>query len=218
MLNGKNVAVVLPAYNAAKTLEKTVREIPRDIVDTIILTDDCSKDDTVLIAQKLGLVTLRHDNNRGYGGNQKTCYAAALHEGADIVVMVHPDYQYTPLLITAMVSMIAYGEYDAVSASRILGRGALKGGMPKYKYVSNRVLTLLENILIHEKLSEYHSGYRAWSREVLERLPLQQQLLVLQVEQLEITPLHQRAHLADAAIDHEARAGTALGPAERPAR
>src|SRR6201996_4631304 len=172
MLNGKNVAVVLPAYNAAKTLEKTVREIPRDIVDTIILTDDCSKDDTVLIAQKLGLVTLRHDNNRGYGGNQKTCYTAALHEGADIVVMVHPDYQYTPLLITAMVSMIAYGEYDAVMASRILGRGALKGGMPKYKYVSNRVLTLLENILIHEKLSEYHSGYRAWSREVLERLPL----------------------------------------------
>src|ERR1700749_1409611 len=172
MLNGKNVAVVLPAYNAAKTLEKTVREIPRDIVDTIILTDDCSKDDTVLIAQKLGLVTLRHDNNRGYGGNQKTCYAAALHEGADIVVMVHPDYQYTPLLITAMVSMIAYGEYDAVLASRLLGRGALKGGMPRYKYVSNRVLTLLENILIHEKLSEYHTGYRAWSRDVLERLPL----------------------------------------------
>ena len=172
MLNGKKIAVVLPAYNAAKTLEKTVREIPRDIVDTVILTDDCSKDDTVRIAQQLGLVTLRHDNNRGYGGNQKTCYAAALHEGADIVVMVHPDYQYTPLLITAMVSMIAYGEYDAVMASRILGRGALKGGMPKYKYVSNRVLTLLENILIHEKLSEYHTGYRAWSREVLERLPL----------------------------------------------
>src|SRR6201996_801213 len=172
MLNGKNVAVVLPAYNAAKTLEKTVSEIPRDVVDTVILTDDCSKDDTVRIAQRLGLVTLRHDNNRGYGGNQKTCYGAALHEGADIVVMVHPDYQYTPLLITAMVSMIAYGEYDAVMASRILGRGALKGGMPKYKYVSNRVLTLLENILIHEKLSEYHSGYRAWSREVLERLPL----------------------------------------------
>src|SRR5579875_937160 len=172
MLNGKRVAVVLPAYNAAKTLEKTVGEIPRDIVDTIILTDDCSKDDTVRIAQQLGLITLRHDKNRGYGGNQKTCYAAALHEGADIVVMVHPDYQYTPLLITAMVSMIAYGEYDAVMASRILGRGALKGGMPRYKYVANRFLTLAENILIHEKLSEYHTGYRAWSRQVLERLPL----------------------------------------------
>jgi glycosyltransferase involved in cell wall biosynthesis len=172
MLNGKKIAVVLPAYNAAQTLEKTVSEIPRDIVDTIILTDDASKDDTVGIAQRLGLVTLRHDRNRGYGGNQKTCYAAALSEGADIVVMVHPDYQYTPLLITAMVSMIAYGEYDAVLASRILGRGALKGGMPTYKYISNRVLTLLENILIHEKLSEYHTGYRAWSREVLERLPL----------------------------------------------
>lgn len=172
MLNGKRIAVVLPAYNAAKTLAKTVGEIPREIVDTIILTDDCSRDDTVRIAQQLGLITLRHDENRGYGGNQKTCYTAALHEGADIVVMVHPDYQYTPLLITAMVSMIAYGEYDAVMASRILGRGALKGGMPRYKYVANRFLTLAENILVHEKLSEYHTGYRAWSREVLERLPL----------------------------------------------
>ena len=172
MLNGKKIAVVMPAYNAAKTLEKTVGEIPREIVDTVILTDDASKDDTVEVARRLGLITMRHDKNRGYGGNQKTCYAAALHEGADIVVMLHPDYQYTPKLITAMVSMIAYGEYDAVMASRILGRGALIGGMPKYKYVSNRVLTLLENILIHEKLSEYHTGYRAWSREVLERLPL----------------------------------------------
>lgn len=172
MLNGKKIAVVMPAYNAAKTLEKTVGEIPREIVDTVILTDDASKDDTVEVAHRLGLITMRHDKNRGYGGNQKTCYAAALHEGADIVVMLHPDYQYTPKLITAMVSMIAYGEYDAVMASRILGRGALIGGMPKYKYVSNRVLTLLENILIHEKLSEYHTGYRAWSREVLERLPL----------------------------------------------
>jgi glycosyltransferase involved in cell wall biosynthesis len=172
MLNNQKVAVVLPAYNAARTLEKTVGEIPRDIVDTIILTDDASKDETVIIAEKLGLVTMRHDKNRGYGGNQKTCYLAALEHGADIVVMLHPDYQYTPKLITAMVSMIAYGEYDAVLASRILGRGALRGGMPRYKYISNRVLTLLENILIHEKLSEYHSGYRAWSREVLERLPL----------------------------------------------
>lgn len=172
MLNGKKIAVVLPAYNAAKTLEKTVQEIPREIVDVVILTDDCSRDETVRIAQQLGIITLRHDKNRGYGGNQKTCYAAALYEGADIVVMVHPDYQYTPMLIAAMVSMIAYGEYDAVLASRILGRGALRGGMPRYKYVSNRVLTLFENILIHEKLSEYHTGYRAWSREVLERLPL----------------------------------------------
>ncbi|HEX4154190.1 MAG TPA: glycosyltransferase family 2 protein [Acidobacteriaceae bacterium] len=172
MLNGKKVAVVLPAYNAARTLEKTVHEIPADIVDVVILTDDASKDETVLIAEKLGLITMRHDRNRGYGGNQKTCYIAALEHGADIVVMLHPDYQYTPRLITAMVSMIAYDEYDAVLASRILGRGARKGGMPLYKYISNRFLTLMENLLIREKLSEYHTGYRAWSRQVLERLPL----------------------------------------------
>jgi glycosyltransferase involved in cell wall biosynthesis len=172
MLNNKKVAVVLPAYNAAKTLEKTVQEIPANIVDIIILTDDASKDETVIIAERLGLITMRHDRNRGYGGNQKTCYIAALEHGADIVVMLHPDYQYTPKLITAMVSMIAYDEYDAVLASRILGRGALKGGMPRYKYISNRFLTLMENLLIREKLSEYHSGYRAWSREVLARLPL----------------------------------------------
>lgn len=172
MLNGKKVAVVMPAYNAAKTLEKTVGEIPRDIVDIVILTDDASKDETVAVAHRLGLITMRHDRNRGYGGNQKTCYAAALQQGADIVVMLHPDYQYTPKLITAMVSMIAYDEYDAVMASRILGRGALIGGMPKYKYVANRFLTLIENLLIREKLSEYHTGYRAWSRAVLERLPL----------------------------------------------
>lgn len=171
MINGKKIVVVLPAYNAEKTLEATVRELP-ELVDETILVDDFSTDATVALARRLRLSVHEHDRNRGYGGNQKTCYTAALHEGADIVVMVHPDYQYTPLLITAMVSMIAYGEYDAVLASRILGRGALKGGMPKYKYVSNRVLTLLENILIHEKLSEYHTGYRAWSREVLERLPL----------------------------------------------
>jgi glycosyltransferase involved in cell wall biosynthesis len=172
MLNDKKVAVVLPAYNAAKTLEKTVQEIPGNIVDVIILTDDASRDETVLIAEKLGLITMRHDRNRGYGGNQKTCYITALEHGADIVVMLHPDYQYTPKLITAMVSMIAYDEYDAVLASRILGRGARKGGMPMYKYISNRFLTLMENLLIGEKLSEYHSGYRAWSRTVLERLPL----------------------------------------------
>src|ERR1700733_10949862 len=172
MLNNKKVVVVLPAYNAAKTLRRTVEEIPRDIVDDIILTDDASRDNTSELARELGLVTLRHDNNRGYGGNQKTCYTAALARGADIVVMLHPDYQYTPKLVSAMASMIAYGEYDAVLASRILGRGALQGGMPLYKYIANRGLTFIENILIGHKMSEYHSGYRAWSREVLQRLPL----------------------------------------------
>jgi glycosyltransferase involved in cell wall biosynthesis len=172
MLNDKRVAVVLPAYNAGKTLACTIAEIPRQIVDDIILTDDASRDNTLELAQQLGLYSIRHDKNRGYGGNQKTCYTAALARGAEIIVMLHPDYQYTPKLIAAMVSMIAFGEYDAVLASRILGRGAIKGGMPLYKYISNRVLTLTENILIHEKMSEYHSGYRAWSREVLERLPL----------------------------------------------
>jgi glycosyltransferase involved in cell wall biosynthesis len=172
MLNSQRVAVVLPAYNAAKTLSRTVAEVPREIVDDIILTDDASHDNTFDLAKELGLFCIRHDENRGYGGNQKTCYTAALARGADIVVMLHPDYQYTPKLLAAMVSMIAFGEYDAVLASRILGRGALKGGMPLYKYISNRALTLAENILIHEKMSEYHTGYRAWSREVLERLPL----------------------------------------------
>jgi glycosyltransferase involved in cell wall biosynthesis len=173
MLNNKKVVVVLPAYNAAKTLRRTVDEIPHDIVDEVILTDDASRDNTSDIAHELGLTTIRHDRNRGYGGNQKTCYTAALARRADIVVMVHPDYQYTPKLVSAMASMIAYGEYDAVLASRILGRGALKGGMPLYKYISNRALTFAENILIREKMSEYHTGYRAWSRELLEKLPLQ---------------------------------------------
>ncbi len=172
MLNHKKVVVVLPAYNAARTLRRTVDEIPREIVDEIILTDDASSDNTSDLAREMGLVTLRHDHNRGYGGNQKTCYTAALDQGADIVVMLHPDYQYTPKLVSAMASMIAYGEYDGVLASRILGRGALKGGMPLYKYVANRGLTFLENILIREKMSEYHTGYRAWSRALLERLPL----------------------------------------------
>ena len=172
MLNHKKVVVVLPAYNAAKTLRRTVEEIPREIVDEIILTDDASKDNTSEVAREMGLITLRHDHNRGYGGNQKTCYTAALAQGADIVVMLHPDYQYTPKLVSAMASMIAYGEYDGVLASRILGRGALKGGMPLYKYVANRALTLAENVIIQEKLSEYHTGYRAWSRDLLERLPL----------------------------------------------
>jgi glycosyltransferase involved in cell wall biosynthesis len=172
MLNSKKVVVVLPAYNAARTLRRTVDEIPREVVDEVILTDDASRDNTTDLALELGLITIRHDKNRGYGGNQKTCYTAALARGADIVVMLHPDYQYTPKLVSAMASMIAYGEYDGVLASRILGRGALKGGMPLYKYIANRGLTLVENILIHEKMSEYHTGYRAWSRELLERLPL----------------------------------------------
>jgi len=153
-------------------LERTVAEIPKEIVDNIILTDDASSDDTSEISRRLGIETIRHDRNRGYGGNQKTCYQAALARGADIVVMLHPDYQYTPKLVTAMVSMMVYGEYDCVLASRILGGGALRGGMPLYKYISNRALTLAQNLIIGQKLSEYHTGYRAWTREVLERLPL----------------------------------------------
>lgn len=172
MLNGQHIAVVLPAYNAERTLRQTVEEIPRNIVDDIILTDDASADGTCRLALELGLHTLRHDENRGYGGNQKTCYAAALHRGADIVVMLHPDYQYTPKLITSMTSMIAYADYDVVLGSRILGKGALAGGMPFYKYLSNRFLTAAENLVIGQKLSEYHTGYRAWRRRVLEHLPL----------------------------------------------
>ncbi len=172
MLLGRRVTVVLPAYNAGATLERTVAEIPRDVVDDIILTDDHSRDETSALSQRLGLHTIRHDQNRGYGGNQKTCYTAALARGADIVVMLHPDYQYSPKLVTAMASMIASGHYDVVLGSRILGKGALAGGMPLYKYVANRALTLIENLLAGQKLSEYHTGYRAWSRTVLERLPL----------------------------------------------
>jgi glycosyltransferase involved in cell wall biosynthesis len=172
MLNNRKIAVVLPAYNAAKTVQRTVDEIPLEIVDDVILTDDASSDNTAALAQKLGLHVIRHDENRGYGANQKTCYEAALARGADIVVMLHPDYQYTPLLVTAMASMIAYDQYDCVLASRILGHGALRGGMPLYKYISNRILTLIQNLLIGQKLSEYHTGYRAWSRAVIERLPL----------------------------------------------
>jgi glycosyltransferase involved in cell wall biosynthesis len=172
MLNNRKIAVVLPAYNAEKTIQRTVDEIPLEIVDDIILTDDASSDNTANLAQKLGLHVIRHDKNRGYGGNQKTCYEAALSRGADIVVMLHPDYQYTPRLVTAMASMIAYDQYDCVLASRILGHGALRGGMPLYKYISNRILTFIQNVLIGQKLSEYHTGYRAWSRAVIERLPL----------------------------------------------
>ena len=172
MLNGKKIVIVLPAYNAAKTLETTYNEIPFEFVDDVILVDDASRDDTAEVAQRLGIRTIIHPQNRGYGGNQKTCYQTALDHGADIVVMLHPDYQYTPRLITAMSSMIAYGEFDAVLASRILGIGALKGGMPLYKYVANRFLTAVENLLLGHKLSEYHTGYRAFSREILEKLPL----------------------------------------------
>ena len=172
MIENKRVAVVLPAYNAAKTLRATYDEIPKDIVDDCILTDDASSDDTVKIAAELGIHTIRHERNRGYGGNQKTCYRAALDRGADIVVMLHPDYQYTPRLVTAMVAMLASGHFDAVLASRILGKGALAGGMPLYKYVANRGLTAIENLLLGVKLSEFHTGYRGWTREVLETLPL----------------------------------------------
>ncbi|MBE9528626.1 MAG: glycosyltransferase family 2 protein [Proteobacteria bacterium] len=173
MLHGKKIVVVLPAYHAEKTLVITYNDIPHDIVDTVVLVDDHSSDRTVEVGKELGIEHIVvHEQNRGYGGNQKTCYTEALRLGADIVVMLHPDYQYSPKLVTAMASMIASGEFDAVLASRILGRGALAGGMPKYKYIANRFLTAIENLLLGQKLSEYHSGYRAFSREVLETLPL----------------------------------------------
>jgi glycosyltransferase involved in cell wall biosynthesis len=168
--------VVLPAYNAAKTLERTYREIPMNIVDEVLLVDDGSSDETVRTAHQLGITTYVHKQNFGYGRNQKTCYREALRRGADIVIMVHPDYQYSPKLIVPMAGMIAYGEYDVVLGSRILGKGALKGGMPFYKYVANRVLTALQNLLMSEKLSEYHTGYRAFARPVLETLPLEENM------------------------------------------
>ena len=171
MINGKRIAVVLPAYNAEKTLEATVRELP-EIVDVCILVDDHSSDGTVQIAHRLGLQYFVHDKNYGYGRNQQTCYREALAAGADVVIMVHPDYQYTPLLATAMASMVAYGVYDVVLGSRILGGGALRGGMPFYKYVFNRLLTAFENLFLGVKVSEYHSGYRAFSSAVLTQLPL----------------------------------------------
>lgn len=172
MLDGRRIAVVLPAYNAERTLAKTIEEVDRSVVDDLILTDDASSDSTAALAQSLGLYTIVHGRNRGYGANQKTCYAAALSRGADIVVMLHPDYQYSPRLVPAMASMIVSGHYDAVLASRILGQGALAGGMPAWKYAANRSLTLVENLLLGQKFSEYHSGYRAWSRRVLETLKL----------------------------------------------
>lgn len=171
MFNDKKVIVVMPAYRAALTLERTYREIPLDLVDDVILVDDASPDNTVEVARSLGIRhVIRHDQNKGYGGNQKTCYAKAIELGADIVVMLHPDYQYTPLLLPAMITIIGNGLYPVVFASRILGKGALKGGMPMYKYIANRFLTLTQNILMNQKLSEYHTGYRAFSGDVLRSL------------------------------------------------
>ena len=173
MLSGRRLIVVMPAYDAGDTLERTVAEIPRPPVDEVLLVDDRSADDTVRLARALGIEVECHAENRGYGANQKTCYRLALAHGADIVVMLHPDYQYSPRLIEPMAAMVACGEYDLVLGSRILGGGALAGGMPLYKYVSNRALTLLQNLLVGTKLSEFHTGYRAFSREVLETLPLE---------------------------------------------
>jgi len=172
MHNGKKIVVVMPAYNAEATLVRTTDEIDRSLVDEVILVDDASRDKTAEVARRLGLHVIVHPANRGYGGNQKTCYVEALRLGADVVVMLHPDYQYTPLLIPAMVSMISNGVYDCVIGSRILGGQARSGGMPLYKYFANRLLTLSQNLLIGSKLSEFHTGYRAFSREILERLPL----------------------------------------------
>jgi glycosyltransferase involved in cell wall biosynthesis len=171
MLEGKRVVVVMPAYLAGRTLEPTWRDLPHDIVDHVIVVDDASDDDTVTVARRLGLHVILHPHNKGYGGNQKTCYAAALDAGADIVVMVHPDYQYDPRMVTAMAGMIASGVYDMVIGSRILGGGALLGGMPAWRYVANRILTFVQNLLLNAYLSEYHSGYRAYSRALLDGLP-----------------------------------------------
>jgi glycosyltransferase involved in cell wall biosynthesis len=171
MINGKKVIVVLPAYNAERTLMQTYEEIPKDIVDDMILVDDGSLDNTVEISKKLGIQTIIHPSNKGYGANQKTCYQEALKKNPGMIIMLHPDYQYSPKLILAMASMISSGLYDVVLASRILGRGALRGGMPLYKYISNRVLTMIENYMLGYKLTEYHTGYRAYSSEVLKNIP-----------------------------------------------
>lgn len=174
MINGKKVVVVLPAYNAAQTLEQTYAEIPFDIVDDVVLVDDASRDNTVEVGKAIGIRHIvKHDKNKGYGGNQKTCYGKALELGADIVIMLHPDYQYTPKLIPSMAWIIANDLYPVVLGSRILGLGALRGGMPVYKYVANRLLTLAQNILVKQKLSEYHTGYRAFSRTVLETIAIE---------------------------------------------
>lgn len=172
MLEGKKIIVVMPAYNAAATLEKTYDDMPKGLVDEVLVVDDCSRDNTPEVAKRLGLPVIVHDKNLGYGGNQKTCYQEALKRGADIVIMLHPDYQYPPKLINAMAAMIGSGMFDVVLGSRILGGLARKGGMPLYKYISNRLLTSAENLLLGQKLSEYHTGYRAFSREVLLTLPI----------------------------------------------
>lgn len=175
MIEGKTITVVLPAYNAEKTLEQTYREIPFDVVDHVILVDDRSSDNTLEVAEQLGIGhIIRHQENLGYGGNQKSCYTRALELDSDIVVMLHPDYQYTPRLIHSMCYLIANGVYEVVLGSRILGKGALRGGMPLYKYAANRILTLIQNVLMNQKLSEYHTGYRAFSRRVLETIPFRE--------------------------------------------
>ena len=173
MINGKKVVVIMPAYNAAKTLKQTYDEIYKPFVDEVILVDDNSQDETRKVAKELGIKTIVHKENRGYGGNQKSCYKAALKSGADIVVMLHPDYQYTPKLIPSIVSMMAFEEYDAVLASRMLGNSALKGGMPMYKFIANKFLTWFENICTGEKLTEYHTGFRGFTSKVLRELPLE---------------------------------------------
>lgn len=173
MLNNKKIVVVLPAYKAEATLKQTCDEIDRSIVDEIIVVDDASDDKTVEVSKELDCHVFVHEKNMGYGANQKTCYREALKTGADIIVMLHPDYQYTPKLLIAMASMLAYGEYDMVMASRILVKGALKGGMPVYKYISNRILTAVENILLNVKFSEYHTGYRAYTKELLQKIPFE---------------------------------------------
>ncbi len=173
MINNKRIIIVLPAYNAEKTLKKTYSEIPFELVDEVILVDDASRDHTLTVAKELNIKTILHVKNSGYGANQKTCYNAALEAGADFVIMLHPDYQYSPKLIGAIAHLLASNEYDVVLASRILGGTALHGGMPLYKYISNRILTLVQNILMSAKLSEYHTGYRAYTRQVLETLPWQ---------------------------------------------
>src|SRR6202011_3988554 len=173
MINGRRIGVVLPAYNAAVTLSRTVAELDREVIDDIVLVDDASSDQTVPVAQQIGLAPIVHESNKGYGGNQKTCYRNALELGADIIVMVHPDYQYSPLLVPAMASMIAYGEYDMVLGSRILAQNSVARGMPRYKYVANRFLTFVENIFLQQKLSEYHTGLRAFSSTLLASLPFE---------------------------------------------
>jgi glycosyltransferase involved in cell wall biosynthesis len=174
MLNNKKIFVVMPAYNAEKTVEKTFKEIPLDIIDHVVLVDDASQDKTVALARELGIDTLVHPQNKGYGGNQKTCYRYALSQGADVVIMLHPDYQYTPRLLVSLAAMVAFDEYDVALGSRVLCGGALAGGMPTYKYISNRMLTGAQNLLMHTAFSEFHTGYRAFSREVLTQLPLEE--------------------------------------------